>query len=189
MNRRTIVTAAIALAGLVFILVWMQGGFHSKVPGGTTVSPGEKTPRVKTVKAAMSLTEGDVTVSGTVVSREIARVASRVLGYVVELNVDAGDRVKRDQVLLRIDSKEMAEREAQAKAALESAKADLIKARNDFERYKALFEKESVAKKDYDDALLARWLSSQRERGGPDEAATQPARDCNRPLDDCWERT
>jgi membrane fusion protein, multidrug efflux system len=178
MNRKTIVTAAIALAALVLILVWMQGGFHSKVPGGTTVFPGEKTPGVKTVKAAISLAEGDVTVSGTVVAREIARVASRVLGYVVELNVDAGDRVKKDQVLLRIDSKEMAEREAQAKAALESAKADLVKSRNDFERYKALFEKESVAKKDYDDAL-ARYKVAQaaeaRAHAGLDEAKTQLA--------------
>ena len=97
-------------------------------------------------------------------------MASRVQGYVVELNVDAGDHVKKDQVLLRLDSKEMVEREAQAKAALESAKADLVKARNDFERYKVLFEKQSVAKKDYDDAL-ARYEVAQaaeaRAQGGP----------------------
>ncbi|MGO9570286.1 MAG: efflux RND transporter periplasmic adaptor subunit [Desulfomonilaceae bacterium] len=178
MNRKKIVTAAIALVALILILVWMQGGFHSKVPGGTTVLPGEKTPRPKTVEATIIRVEGDVTVSGTVASREIARVASRVQGYVVELKVDAGDRVKKDQVLLRIDSKEMAEREAQAKAALESAEADLVRTRNDFERYKILFEKQAVAKKDYDDAL-ARYEVAQaaaaRAKAALDEAKTQLA--------------
>ena len=176
MTKKKIVTAAISLAALILILVWMQGGFHSKVAGGTTVLPGEKMPRVRTVKAALSRTEGEVTVSGTVLSREIARVASRVQGYVVELNVDAGDHVKKAQVLLRLDAKEMVEREAQAKAALESATADLVRTRNDFERYKVLFEKQAVAKKDYDDAL-ARYDVAQaaeaRAQAALDEAKTQ----------------
>ena len=102
-------------------------------------------------------------------------MASRVQGYVVELNVDAGDHVKKGQVLLRLDAKEMVEREAQAKAALESAAADLVETRNDFERYKVLFEKQAVAKKDYDDAL-ARYDVAQaaeaRAQAALDEAKT-----------------
>jgi len=178
MTRKKIVTAAIALAALILVLVWMQGGFHSKVPGGTTGSSAGMAPQTKTFKAAIRGTEGEVTVSGSVVSREIARIASRVLGYVVELNVDAGNPVKKGQSLLRVDAKEMVEREAQAKAGLESAQADLVKTRNDFERYKALFEKESVAKKDYDDAL-SRYEVAQaaeaRAKAALDEAKTQLA--------------
>jgi membrane fusion protein, multidrug efflux system len=178
MSKKKIVTAAVALAGLILILVWVQGGFHSKVPGGTTSSPGGKTPQLETVKAEISRTEGEVTVSGNVASRDIARVASRVQGYVIELNVDAGDHVKKGQVLLRLDAKEMVEREAQAKAALESATADLVRTRNDFERYKVLFEKQAVAKKDYDDAL-AHYEVAQgaeaRAKAALDEAKTQLA--------------
>ncbi len=175
MNKKKIVTAVIALAALILILVWVQGGFHSKVPGGRTILPPKKALPLKTVKASISRTEGEVTVSGTVVARESARVAARVQGYVVELNVDAGDHVKKGQVLLRLDSKEMVEREAQAKAALESATADLVKARNDFERYKVLFEKQSIAKKDYDD-VLAKYDVAQaaeaRAKAALDEAKT-----------------
>ncbi len=178
MTRKKIVTAAIALIGLILILVWIQGGFHSKVPGGTTAFSDQKPSQVKTAKAAISRTEGEVTVSGTVASREIARVASRVQGYVIELNVDAGDRVNKGQVLLRLDAKEMVEREAQAKAGLESATADLVRTRNDFERYKVLFEKQAVAKKDYDDAQ-ARFEVAQgagaRAQAALDEAKTQLA--------------
>ncbi len=138
---------------MIFLLIWIQGGFHSKVPGGRSSGKESKAPAINTIEVTKTRTAETVTVSGTVISRDAARVASRIQGYVVELNVDAGDHVKKGQVLLKIDTKEFAERLEQAKANLESAKADLIKARNDFERYKVLYEKESIAKKDYDDAL------------------------------------
>jgi len=174
-KKKKILTAVICLVGLILALIWVQGGFHSKVPGGNTPSPeGGSTP-ARTAAAETLRTTGEVTVSGSVASRETARVASRVLGYVVELNVDAGAHVKKGQTLLRIDAKELAEKEAQAKATLESAKADLVKARNDFELYKVLYEKESVAKKDYDD-MLARFetaqAAEQRAAAALDEAKT-----------------
>lgn len=175
MNRNKIVIAVLALVGLVLLLFWVRGGFHSRVGGGTTLLPAEKAGSIRTVKAEAIRSAGDVTVSGTVSSRETARVASRILGYVIELNVDAGSKVKKGDVLLRVDTKEMAERESQARAALESTEADLVKARNDFERFKILFEKESIAKKDYDDAL-ARYETAQaaekRARAALDEAGT-----------------
>lgn len=175
MNRNKVIIAVAALVGLVLLLFWVQGAFHSKIRGGTTALPAEKSGGMKTAKAELIRGAGDVTVSGTVSSRETARVASRILGYVIELNVDAGSKVKKGDVLLRVDTKEMAERESQARAALESAEAELVKARNDFERYKILFEKESIARKDYDDAL-ARYETAQaaekRARAALDEAGT-----------------
>jgi RND family efflux transporter MFP subunit len=176
MTRKRIFSAALALIGLILILVWTQGGFHSKVPGGITSPAGKAASGLKTIKAETGHSGGEVTVSGTIVARETARVASRVLGYVVELNVEAGDAVKKGQVLLRIEAKDMAEREAQARAALESARADLVKTRNDFERFKFLFEKESVAKKDYDDALARYEMAEAAEKRAAaalEEAKTQ----------------
>jgi len=173
--RRKILMAAIAVAVLVLLLIWVQGGFHSKVPGGTSYLPPEKGPAVKTVEAKTVSTTGTVTVSGTVTARDIARVAARIVGYVVEIKADAGDVVKKDQVLVHIDTKEMAERLDQVKAGLESAKADLVKARNDFNRYKILFEKEAVAKKDYDDAIAkydVAQAAEQRAKAALEEAET-----------------
>ncbi len=174
MITRKILVAAIAVVGLIIVLKWSQGGFHSKVPGGVTPEVGKSLAH-NTAKAEMIRSSGQVTVSGTVVPKETARIAAKVQGYVVGLNVDAGDQVTKGQVLLRIDNKEMQEREAQAKAALESAKADLVKARNDFERYKILFEKESISKKDFDD-VSARYQMAQaadiRAQAFVDEATT-----------------
>ena len=80
MTGKKILTAALALLGLILILVWTQGGFHSKVPGGITSPAGKAASGLKTVKAETGHSGGEVTVSGTIVARETARVASRVLG-------------------------------------------------------------------------------------------------------------
>ncbi len=168
--------AGVALVAMICGLVWMQGGFHSKVPAGTTALPAEKAGALKTVKAELSRTVGEVTVSGTVVARETANVAARIVGNVLELNVDAGNQVTKDQVLLRLDTKELNEKEAQAAAALESAKADLVKSTQDFDRYKGLFESGSIAKKDYDD-VKARFdmaqAAEQRAQAALNETKTQ----------------
>jgi RND family efflux transporter MFP subunit len=173
-SRKKLLVAASSLAGLILVLVWSQGGFHSKIPGGVT-PVGEKPETPKTVTVETVTAAGTVTVPGTVISRDTASVASRIQGYVVELLADAGDAVKKGQVLVRIDTKEMAERLDQAKANLESAKADLVRARNDFERFKNLFEKESLAKKDYDEALAKYEVAKaaeQRAQASVEEAKT-----------------
>jgi RND family efflux transporter MFP subunit len=152
--------AGLSLVGLVCAFIWFQGRLEPKVPAGMTMLPGGELAKMQTVKAESSRMVGEVTVSGSVVSRETAKVAARIMGYVVELNVDAGSLVKKGHVMLRLDPKELTQREAQAAAALESAKAELTKNTNDFERFKVLFENQSVAKKDYDDAT-ARFETSQ----------------------------
>jgi membrane fusion protein, multidrug efflux system len=174
MNRKKFFTAAVCVVGLIIVLIWVQGGFRRKIQGGTTPIPG-KASKVNAVEAKLIKTSGSVIVSGTVISQDTARVAARIQGYVVELLVDAGDKVKKGQVLLRIDTKEMAERLDQAKANLDSAKADFTNAQNDYERYKALYEKQSIAKKDYDDAQakyeVAR-AAEQRAQAAVDQAKT-----------------
>ncbi len=173
--KRKLLIASVSVIALIGILLWIQGAFHSKIPPGKTDlhRSGKEPPN--TVKAALFESSGSVTVSGTVTSQDMARVASRVLGYVTELKVYEGDAVKKGQVLLRIDTKEASERLQQSEANLDSAKAELTRTANDFERYKILYEKESVAKKDYDDAY-ARYevakAAESRAQAAVDEAKT-----------------
>ncbi len=175
---KKLVLAAVFLGALILVLVWMQGGFRSKVPGGRTEIEARKPGHVKTIKVEPAATAGEVTVSGTVVSKETARVASRAQGYVIEIKADSGDRVKKGDVLVRIDNSEVVNRLAQAEAALESARADLIKAEADWKRFKGLYEKDSVAKKDLDDATarhdMAR-AAEARAQSAVEEARTMVA--------------
>jgi RND family efflux transporter MFP subunit len=176
MSTGKLIIAAIATAGIVCFLIWIQGGFDSKVPGGTTPIPGGAGGPAKTVKAEVSRMVGEVTVSGTVIARDTATVAARVVGHVTQLDVDAGTRVAKGEVLLRLETKELVEREAQAAAALASAKADRDKAAGDFDRYKALLESQSIAQKEFDD-VKARHETAKaaedRAKAALDEAKTQ----------------
>ena len=174
--KQKIILAAVFLIGLILILIWVGGGFHSKVPGGRTYDTKRTEVKPKTVKIEMTRIPGEVTVSGTVISREIARVASKIQGNVVEIKVDAGDSVKKGDLLVRLDSKELAERRAQAKAALVAAKADLNRAKGDFERYQSLYEKQSISKKQFDDITAAYDVAKatkERAEAALDETETQ----------------
>jgi RND family efflux transporter MFP subunit len=152
MDKKKIVLGITFLIGLIVVLVWSQGGFHSKVPGGVTVRQEKKLPPFKIVKVQTVETPGEVTVSGTVASKDTAVIASRILGPVIELDVDAGDKVKKGQVLAKIDTRELQEKVAEAEAAVASAKADLTTAEADFKRYQALYETGSISQKDLDHA-------------------------------------
>jgi RND family efflux transporter MFP subunit len=173
--KQKIILAAVFLVGLVLVLIWVGGGFHSKVPGGRTHDTTQKGTKPKTLKLEMARVPGEVTVSGTVISREIARIASKVQGNVLEIKVDAGDSVKKGDLLLRLDSKELAERKAQAKAALVAATADQERAKGDFERFQSLFEKQSISKKQFDDVTAAYDVAKatkERAKAALDEAET-----------------
>ena len=173
--KQKIILAAVFLVGLVLVLIWVGGGFHSKVPGGRTHDATQTGTKPKTLKLELTRIPGEVTVSGTVISRETARVASKIQGHVLEIKVDAGDSVKKGDLLLRLDSKELAERKAQAKAALVAATADQERAKGDYERYQSLYEKESIAKKQFDDAKAAfdvAKATTERAKAALDETET-----------------
>jgi cobalt-zinc-cadmium efflux system membrane fusion protein len=77
-----------------------------------------------------------------------ARVSSPVAGRVVTLRAQPGDRVKAGDVLLTLDSPDL----AQAAADLDKAKADDTRKRLAFERAKKLYEGEVLPRKDYESA-------------------------------------
>jgi RND family efflux transporter MFP subunit len=86
-----------------------------------------------------------------------ASIASKGTGKLVELNVVEGDVVKKNAVIARIESTDIAAMLAQAKANVELSKASLTQAQAEetdasltYQRSKALFAAGSMAKSDYD---------------------------------------
>lgn len=57
-------------------------------------------------------------------------VAARISGRIVEVRIDAGQRVKRDEVLMRIDAREAAGADASTRASLAQSAAAYERARN-----------------------------------------------------------
>jgi RND family efflux transporter MFP subunit len=103
-----------------------------------------------------------LTASGYVVAQRKASVASKATGRLVYLGVVEGDKVKKDQLIARLEDSDMMAALEQAKANLTMNQADLISAERALKRQKSLFEKGLSTQADYDaaDALFRRVLAS-----------------------------
>ncbi|MFC5772183.1 efflux RND transporter periplasmic adaptor subunit [Thauera sinica] len=102
-------------------------------------------------------------------------LAAQVAGRVVELAVDAGDAVRRGQVLMRIDAAEAAAAVAGADAGVARAEADLINARAEYERARSLVERRFVSQSALDQARTrfdAAEAQLRAARAGRGQAAT-----------------
>lgn len=104
--------------------------------------------------------------SGTVRALTTSVISSKVMGYVREVKVQAGDRVRAGQPLIVLDSRDLEAGYRQAEAALtearsanleadnaiSGAKANLDLAQVTFGRMKELFDKRSISNQEFDEA-------------------------------------
>ncbi len=103
-----------------------------------------------------------LTASGYVVAQRKASVASKATGRLVYLGVVEGDRVKKDQIIGRLEDSDILASLDQAKANLKVNAADLLSAKRSLEREKSLYEKGLSTQADYDaaDATYRKVLAS-----------------------------
>lgn len=118
--------------------------------------------------------------SGYVVPQRKAAIASKVTGKLVSLLVEEGSKVKKGEVIARLESDDVTAAQRQARANLEmarwsldQAKAELVDAKASFEREKRLFEREYTARAGFD-AAEARYKKAMAAVAGG-EAAVRAA--------------
>ena len=90
--------------------------------------------------------------TGTLRAREVAALGPREPGVITSLTVNEGDRVRRGQVLFRLDSAQVELAVEQARAALASSKVQAESAQTLFERVAALRERGAATPDAYDQA-------------------------------------
>jgi RND family efflux transporter MFP subunit len=110
--------------------------------------------------------------TGKIEAAEKSSLSFAVSGTVAKVMVAAGDRVKRDQVLARLDTKTFDLDLRSAQAELRSSQAKLAEARQEQKRKSQLFKKGWVTKAAYDTAV-AKAVSAQ---GAVDSARSQMGR-------------
>jgi len=101
--------------------------------------------------------------SGYVVAQRKSALASKVTGRLIWLGVEEGNRIKKDQVIARLESEDVEAAERQAEANLNNARSNLNVAKaelNDatlaLNRNKELVSKGLIAQADYD-TVFARY--------------------------------
>ncbi len=107
-----------------------------------------------------------LTASGYVTAERRAAVASKITGRLVALYVEEGSRVKKGQIVARLESEDVEAARSQAQANLnvarhnlEQASADETDASLQFKRNQELIKKGYIARSDYDTSE-ARYLKS-----------------------------
>jgi RND family efflux transporter MFP subunit len=101
-----------------------------------------ETPSATTASASKS--------TGTLLPHSEVAVVARAPGVVVELTVEVGARVKRGQVLFRVDDRGAVLRLAQAQTQLASAELQVKTTEVEYRRSKLLFDQQAVTQQHWD---------------------------------------
>jgi HlyD family secretion protein len=134
-------------------------------------STRDKEPKFRTEKISRGDITSTVTASGTVNAVTTVLVGTQVSGTIKEIFVDFNSVVRKDQIIARIDPATFEAQVEQARAGLVSARANLeksetalIDARRTLNRTKELFEKNLIARSDFDTAET-NFLTAQSQVG------------------------
>ena len=160
-NRPTYATPALALLG-----VWLGlslAGCGGPEPSQPQAGEAVRGLRIHTV--SWETVPDEIEAPGTIVAAATAQVAARAMGTVTQVAVREGDRVKRGQLLVLLDERELAARRSAARAALEeaaaareeaargvaAAQAQAELAGKTYERFAYLREHRSVSPQEFDE--------------------------------------
>ena len=138
------------------------GGKHA--PETAKPAPAAKVP-VTVTALAMTEWPDSFEAVGTVRARTSTTLSSRVMGTVLAVRVQAGDRVAAGQTLVTVDSRDLETGQRQAQAGLDEAKsaipeadsaiasaqAQLELAQSTLRRMKELFDKRSLSAQEFDE--------------------------------------
>jgi len=134
-------------------LVLVAGGgvfaWNSLNTGAATESQAERPPsKVNVVIPVMDVVTDSVSAVGSLRARDQISLTTELSGRVVELNLSAGNRVKRGELLLRLDDR-------QARADLQVVEATLADALRQLERARSLQANNSISQSRVDELRTA----------------------------------
>jgi len=140
-GKKRIVVIAGAAALLVAVLVFSG-----------ILSPSVKTEVVTVTQLYPTQTFTSLNASGYVVAQRKAAVAAKITGRLVELKVEEGSRIKKGEIIARLEADDAIASQSQAAANVAQSQAELADATLNYRRAQELVKKEYIAKSDADAA-------------------------------------
>jgi multidrug efflux system membrane fusion protein len=146
-------------------VIWLAGcGYVSHEP--ERAAPAAPIITVSVVAPAIQQWPMNYEATGTVRARSSAIIAAKWMGYVREVKVQVGDRVRDGQLLVVLDARDLDASANQAAAAREevrngfpeadsavaAARANLDLVQATFKRMNELYEKKSISDQEFDEA-------------------------------------
>ena len=119
---------------------WQKNQLAAAAPGRPTTAVAE----LRDINFA-------VNAAGEIAPAEQVSVRPEINGLLLALPVDIGDRVKKDQLLFKLDDSELQQQRASNLTDIEKAKLGVEKADRDYERAKQLLAEKLISQELYDD--------------------------------------
>ncbi|MFO7860809.1 MAG: efflux RND transporter periplasmic adaptor subunit [Desulfosalsimonas sp.] len=162
--------AGLAAAVGVILLIWLFSG-DKIAPGKIAPEKAAACPDGAVVRAELTTVTEWYEAVGTVVSKNQAQIEPRVTGPVMAVRVQAGDVVKKGDLLVRIDDDRLDSRLSQARQQLQtaisrrgeaaqavnSAQAAFARAESDYNRIKKFYKSGAATEQDMEESR-ARFL-------------------------------
>ncbi len=140
----------------ILLLLWLAGVFKPKIGGETAaVAPRAVPPGSAVVPVERIRRPRVETAVGTIRPVHETAVASKLLAKVLEVNVQAGQLVKKGEVLVRLQDDDLQAGLRQAEAVLAASRVALERAQIEYDRVKPLYEAGSASKNEFDQADTA----------------------------------
>ena len=140
---------ALVIAVLVVAFGLISRGLASQQLKATTLA--DSVPTVSVIRPTVNGGDQALTLPGDVQANDDAVIHARVSGYLKKWYVDIGAQVKAGQVLADIDTPELDQQLAQARANLATAQANQNLAQITSSRWAGLLAKDAVSKQEADE--------------------------------------
>jgi RND family efflux transporter MFP subunit len=140
-SRKKIIYIAVAAAAAVITGFLFASG---------SLSPAIKVQVVSVSQIYPSQTFTLLNASGYIAAQRKAAVASKITSRLIALNVEEGSRVKKGDVLARLEGEDVVAARRQAAANLEQARAELTDATAAYNRSRELVKNGYISRADFD---------------------------------------
>ena len=107
------------------------------------------------VAIAASLMAETLTLSGSVISDNQKMITSRFMGFVTFVGVSEGEKVKKNQTLYTIDSREIDSARRQSELSLQMYQNQYTNVKINLDRHRRLLAKDMVSKYEVENLELA----------------------------------
>jgi len=144
----------IVTAVIVVLIMWQTGGFEAKIKAETPplpTNPPVSGNAEKAKKITVPIVEEAV---GTIQSRHKVDVTPRIQAVIEEIRVNAGDRVKQGDLLVRLDKRDLEANVGLAEQALKAAEANYRQAVTDHQRNVELLQRGVISPQEADNSRL-----------------------------------
>jgi len=148
-NLKLIGLVVLAIAAVV-VVVGVVGRVHAD-QGERAWNKDRQIPTVALVLAKADAAPATLTLPAQLQAYESAGIRPRVSGYLKDWKVDIGQVVKKGQLLAEIDTPDLDQQLAQARADLATARANQALSKSTEARWKNLLAKDAVSQQEYDE--------------------------------------